>query len=54
MWNLTCRKTIRGLREGIKYPVEYHDEISFKVTGERNHIWIMTRQDIIDIFKIIL
>lgn len=51
MWNLICKKQIAGLREGIKYKVEYHDSISFKVTGERNHIWIMTRQDIMDIFK---
>lgn len=54
MWHLTCRNPVYGLKRGVKYPVEYHDSISFEVKGERNHIWIMTRQDIIDIFKIML
>lgn len=54
MWNLKVKNPVYGLKKGVKYQVMYHDSISFEVRGNRNISWIMTKQDIIDIFRVML
>lgn len=53
-YNLTCKKEIPDfLTVGVKYNVSKHDNISFKVKSNKD-TWIMTREDILEYFRIML
>ena len=53
-YNLTCRKGIPGaLTVGVKYNVSPYDNVGFKVKANKS-VWVMTREDIIEFFRIML
>lgn len=54
-WNFKCRKSLFGiLTEGITYDLSYNDSISWNVKADNKQTLIMTREDIIEYFRIIL
>lgn len=54
-WNFKCRKNLSGiLTEGVTYDLSYHDSISWNVQADNRQTLIMTREDIIEYFRIML